>query len=109
MLSTDAIGLDIQTLIEDERGEPKVVMILTHTPTGNIIVPVSLSTVEARTVGSWLLQAAEVAEADAQMVKALRTAKMPEEEIMHMLKTVRANRGKEVTDDILRGSTTVEE
>lgn len=88
----DDIEFGISTVVFGEDNEPKVILELGHIPTGEKMHPLAVSPVEAISLSGWLMQAAEVAVSDAALISALRSRKMPDDEISDILSEIRGKR-----------------
>lgn len=97
MTDQGPFALHIGTLVSEEDGRPWVtIQVIGTQPNGNevMVAAMKLSPEEARQQGHSFYQAAEAAEASANLVLSLREQKIPEEQVMAVFTRMKERRGR---------------
>ena len=76
-----SVDISLDTLVALDTTSPFVLLRMHLAGTSTLIAANQMTPTEARELGLWLIEAAEVAEQDANLVKILRSHKMTEHDI----------------------------
>lgn len=98
------VASEIRTFINEETGEPSVVIHVYEVSTRRTLVPIEFTPEEARTAAHLILEAAEAVEQDAHMITSMRSLKFQEKQIAELIIGVRRLRGTELNSTTLAES-----
>ncbi len=98
------VASEIRTFINEETGEPTVVIHVYEVSTKRTLVPIAFTPEEARTTAHYIVEAAEAIEQDAHMIATMRSLKFQEKHIAELITGVRRLRGTELNSTTITES-----